>query len=102
MTKLIAALWLVFNLAAAAAWAQPFPFNEAGVTMGHWHLNSSDVEANKKIFVGMGGIFLKRRRRPRAEYRRAFDLRGLHHARVRYDLDDQGGQEHQSGRATDQ
>jgi len=26
-----------------------------GVTMGHWHMNSRDVEANKKIFVGMGG-----------------------------------------------
>jgi len=23
--------------------------------MGHWHLNSRDVEATKKIFVGMGG-----------------------------------------------
>jgi len=26
-----------------------------GVTMGHWHLNSVDVEANKKIFAAMGG-----------------------------------------------
>jgi hypothetical protein len=23
--------------------------------MGHWHLASKDVEANKKIFLGMGG-----------------------------------------------
>jgi catechol 2,3-dioxygenase-like lactoylglutathione lyase family enzyme len=30
-----------------------------GVTMGHWHLNSLDVEANKKIFVGMGGTHIK-------------------------------------------
>ncbi len=30
------------------------PFNEAGVTMGHWHLISKDVEANKKLFLGMG------------------------------------------------
>ena len=59
MTKLIAALWLVSSLAAATAWAQPFPFNDAGVTMGHWHLNSSDVAANKKIFVGMGGTAMK-------------------------------------------
>jgi catechol 2,3-dioxygenase-like lactoylglutathione lyase family enzyme len=36
--------------------AQRAPFNEAGVTMGHWHLNSLDVEANKKIFVVLGGI----------------------------------------------
>jgi catechol 2,3-dioxygenase-like lactoylglutathione lyase family enzyme len=27
--------------------------------MGHWHLNSVDVEANKKIFVGMGGTHIK-------------------------------------------
>src|SRR6202162_2778156 len=42
-------------LAAGSAAAQPAPFNETGVTMGHWHLASNDVEANKKIFVGMGG-----------------------------------------------
>ncbi len=24
--------------------------------MGHWHLNSRDVEAKKKMFVGMGGV----------------------------------------------
>lgn len=59
MTRLFAALWLVSNLAAGMAWAQPFPFNEMGVTMGHWHLNSHDVEANKKIFAGMGGIAMK-------------------------------------------
>ena len=59
MTRLIAAFWLVSNLAAGAALAQPFPFNDAGVTMGHLHLNSRDVEASKKIFVGMGGIAMK-------------------------------------------
>ena len=55
MRTLIAGLWLVSNLVAGAAWAQPFAPNAEGVTMGHWHLNSKDVEANKKIFVGMGG-----------------------------------------------
>jgi hypothetical protein len=65
-------------------------------------IDGTPHERYAEPFVGMGGIFLKRRRRPRAEYRRALDLRGLHHARVRYDLDDRGGQEHQSGRATDQ
>ena len=39
--------------------AQPMPFNDAGVTMGHWHLNSRDIEANKKIFVAMGGVASK-------------------------------------------
>jgi catechol 2,3-dioxygenase-like lactoylglutathione lyase family enzyme len=55
MKRLIAALWLMSSLTAGAAWAQPYAPNEAGVTMGHWHLNSRDVEVNKKIFLGMGG-----------------------------------------------
>src|SRR5438132_625768 len=54
-----AALLLASTLAAGSAAAQPFPFNEVGVTMGHWHIASKDVEANKKIFVGMGGKWFK-------------------------------------------
>src|SRR5258708_34566644 len=42
-------------LATGTAAAQLAPFNEVGVTMGHWHFASRDVEANKKIFVAMGG-----------------------------------------------
>jgi len=42
-------------LSATTASAQPAPFNDAGVTMGHWHLASKDLEANKKIFLAMGG-----------------------------------------------
>src|SRR5215217_5303268 len=59
MKRLIASLWFISALTTGTAWAQPFTPNEAGVTMGHWHLNSRDVEANKKIFVGMGGIAAK-------------------------------------------
>ena len=59
MKQLISALWLVSNLAIGTAWAQPYAPNDMGVTMGHWHLNSADVEANKKIFVGMGGTHIK-------------------------------------------
>src|SRR5258706_10885144 len=55
MKTLIAGLCLASVLAAGSAAAQPFPFNEVGVTMGHWHLASKDAEANKKIFLGMGG-----------------------------------------------
>jgi len=56
----VAALWLVSTLLVSTlsigtAFAQYAPFNEVGVTMGHWHLVSHDVAANKKIFVGMGG-----------------------------------------------
>jgi catechol 2,3-dioxygenase-like lactoylglutathione lyase family enzyme len=43
------------TLSAASANAQPAPFNDTGVTMGHWHLASKDPEANKKIFLAMGG-----------------------------------------------
>jgi hypothetical protein len=48
---------LVFaaTLTARTAAAQPAPFNEIGLTMGHWHLISKDVDANKKIFLAMGG-----------------------------------------------
>src|SRR5262245_52763925 len=42
-------------LGAGPAAAQPAPFNDVGVTMGHWHIISKDVEANKKVFLGMGG-----------------------------------------------
>src|SRR3981081_3123602 len=54
-TNLFAALLFAFTLTAGAAAAQPAPFNAAGVTMGHWHLASKDVKANKKIFLAMGG-----------------------------------------------
>jgi catechol 2,3-dioxygenase-like lactoylglutathione lyase family enzyme len=49
-----AALLLASALTAGTAAAQPAPFNEAGVTMGHWHLISKDVEVNKKLFLAMG------------------------------------------------
>jgi catechol 2,3-dioxygenase-like lactoylglutathione lyase family enzyme len=59
MRKSIFVLWLASNIAAGAAWAQPYTPNEAGVTMGHWHLNSRDIDANKKIFVALGGTAIK-------------------------------------------
>ena len=55
MKKLISVLWVISVLSVSQAWSQAFPPNQAGVTMGHWHLNSRDIEANRKIFVGMGG-----------------------------------------------
>jgi catechol 2,3-dioxygenase-like lactoylglutathione lyase family enzyme len=60
MRTLIAGLFLASTVAASPAVAQYAPYNEAGVTMGHWHLSSQDVEANKKIFVGMGGRDISR------------------------------------------
>jgi catechol 2,3-dioxygenase-like lactoylglutathione lyase family enzyme/extradiol dioxygenase family protein len=55
MTKLIAALCLTSALAMGTASAQPFTPNPEGVTMGHWHMNSADVQSNKKLFTAMGG-----------------------------------------------
>ena len=48
-------LLFAFTLTAGTALAQPAPFNEIGVTMGHWHIASKDVEANKKLFLAIGG-----------------------------------------------
>src|SRR5215471_6164291 len=55
MRTLITRLSLASLLAAGTAVAQQAPFNDVGVTMGHWHFASKDVQANKKIFVAMGG-----------------------------------------------
>jgi catechol 2,3-dioxygenase-like lactoylglutathione lyase family enzyme len=46
-------------MAAGPALAQRMPFNEAGITMGHWHMNSQNVETNKRLFVAMGGKTIK-------------------------------------------
>jgi len=46
---------LTLTLTASTTGAQPAPFNETGVTMGHWHIISKDVEANKRLFLTMGG-----------------------------------------------
>jgi catechol 2,3-dioxygenase-like lactoylglutathione lyase family enzyme len=51
----VVALLSASMLITGTAFAQPAPFNEVGVTMGHWHIASKDVEANKKLFLGMGG-----------------------------------------------
>src|SRR5262249_52338534 len=55
MKAFIASLGLISSVLAGSAGAQPYPPNDAGVTMGHWHLNSRDVAANKKLFLALGG-----------------------------------------------
>jgi catechol 2,3-dioxygenase-like lactoylglutathione lyase family enzyme len=54
-TSLFVALLVASTLTAGPAAAQSAPFNEVGLTMGHWHIISKDVEANKKLFLAMGG-----------------------------------------------
>src|SRR5438128_12652860 len=53
--RMCVALLFALAMTAGTAAAQPAPFNATGVTMGHWHILSKDVEANKKIFLAMGG-----------------------------------------------
>ena len=53
-TRWFVALSFVAVLFFGAAGAQPAPYNDVGVTMGHWHLISEDVEANKQLFLSMG------------------------------------------------
>src|SRR3954469_15243041 len=54
-TAVLAALLFTSTLTIGTVAAQPAPYNEIGVTMGHWHVISKDVEANKKLFLAMGG-----------------------------------------------
>src|SRR5262245_43724219 len=54
-TDVILTVLFASTLTAGIAAAQPAPFNEVGLTMGHWHIASKDVEANKKLFLAMGG-----------------------------------------------
>ena len=44
-------LWLLFAALAAPVSAQLEPPNEAGVTMGHVHLNVTDPELNRQIWI---------------------------------------------------
>ena len=53
-TAFFVALLLASALTVGPAATQPAAFNQVGATMGHWHLASKDVEANKKIFLAMG------------------------------------------------
>ncbi|HEY7445952.1 MAG TPA: VOC family protein [Vicinamibacterales bacterium] len=54
-TNLFVVLLMASTVTTSIAAAQSAPFNEIGVTMGHWHIASKDVEANTKLFLAMGG-----------------------------------------------
>jgi catechol 2,3-dioxygenase-like lactoylglutathione lyase family enzyme len=54
-TDVVLSVVLASTLTAGIAAAQPAAFNDVGLTMGHWHIASKDVEANKKLFLAMGG-----------------------------------------------
>jgi catechol-2,3-dioxygenase len=52
---------LLLLAAAGTARAQLSPMNAAGITYGHVHLNVSDVEVQKKLWVEtFGGVFVQK------------------------------------------
>jgi catechol 2,3-dioxygenase-like lactoylglutathione lyase family enzyme len=60
MKRLFLSLTLLLAVAGPAR-AQLSPMNAAGVTYGHVHLNVSDVEVHKKLFVDIfGGTFVQK------------------------------------------
>ena len=59
MTRIAICILAYLLLAAGPASAQREPFNAAGVTMGHWHLNSQNVATNKALFIALGGKAIK-------------------------------------------
>ena len=59
MKALLLALSVAVIIVSAPTSAQSMSPNEAGVTMGHWHLNSKDIAANKAYFVTLGGVAIK-------------------------------------------
>ena len=59
MRKLIGTLSVIVLWPLATSWAQLVPPNENGVSMGHIHIMTRDVEVEKKAWVGLGGIAIK-------------------------------------------
>ena len=59
MKRLISVLSLVVLWPLAASWAQLYPPNEAGVSLGHWHTIVRDMEATKKFWIAVGGTPIK-------------------------------------------
>jgi len=60
MKNVIVALALLLAVAAPAR-AQLSPMNAAGVTYGHVHLNVSDIEVQKKLWVDLfGGTYVQK------------------------------------------
>jgi hypothetical protein len=59
MKKLILILSFLGLLPPASSWAQTLPPNEAGVAMGALHMYVHDVEAEKKVWITMGGTPIK-------------------------------------------
>ncbi len=56
MKHLLYVAALVGLTQANVAWAQLASPNEAGVAMGHLHLNVRDVQAEKKLWIELGGV----------------------------------------------
>ena len=59
MKKLFCVASLALFLPLASCWAQIYPPNEMGVSLGQWHTIAPDVEAAKKFWAVFGGTPIK-------------------------------------------
>jgi len=59
MKKLVCVASLTLLLPLASCWAQIYPPNEMGVSLGQWHTIAPDVEAAKKFWSVLGGTPVK-------------------------------------------
>ena len=60
--RLVSKLIPVLSLALwplTSVWAQIYPFNATGVSLGQWHTLVRDVEATKKFWIELGGAPVK-------------------------------------------
>jgi catechol 2,3-dioxygenase-like lactoylglutathione lyase family enzyme len=59
MKRLLSVLSLAVLLPQSPSWAQLYPPNEAGVTMGAWHLIVRDLDAASKFWILVGAKPIK-------------------------------------------
>ena len=59
MRRLVCILSLAVVWPLATAWAQLAPPNDAGVSLGQWHMLVQNVDASKKFWTALGGTPIK-------------------------------------------
>ena len=59
MKRVVSVLMIAMLCPLAASRAQLRTPNDAGVSMGHWHLTVRDLEASKKFWTSIGGTPIK-------------------------------------------
>jgi catechol 2,3-dioxygenase-like lactoylglutathione lyase family enzyme len=59
MRRLVRSAFLASLFPLAACWAQTYPPNEMGVSLGQWHTIAPNVEAAEKFWAVLGGTPMK-------------------------------------------